>query len=135
MPQSRIIIIPLLKRHKASTDGTTGNVDYDLDVPEFTNLLPYAESLTLLSLTEGAPGTDFEWNIGFLSGFDRTHQGNFTAISPSNINTNGSARSSVYNTIANFNLDSRLQLRVKGATSGVKSATVSAVLLVQTVGM
>lgn len=135
MPQSRILVLPLLKRYKASTDGTTNPVDYDLEVPEFTNILPYAESLTLLTLTEGAPAPDFEWNVGFLSGFDRSHHGSFTAIVTSNITANGSARSSAYTTVANFNLDSRLQLRVKGASSGVKSATLSAVLLVQLIGV
>ena len=134
---SRLILLPLLKDYKASTNGSDTLFYVDLDVPAFKGLLALAESLTLLSLTVGAPGgNELEWNIGFLSGFDRGHQGNFTAIATSNITVDGSARSSAYTTVTNFNLDSRLQLMLKNktSTSGVRSATISAVLLVQTIG-
>ncbi len=136
---SRVQIIPLLKGYKASTDGTDTSIYLDLDVPAFTELLPYAESMTLLTLTEGAPASgNFEWNIGFLSGFDRGHQGSFLKLGPqntANITANGSLRHAAYSTILNFNLNSRLQLLVKNKdnVSGVYSATISAVLLVQLV--
>lgn len=135
---SRVQIIPLLKGYKASTDGTDTSIYLDLDVPAFTELLPYAESMTLLTLTEGAPASgNFEWNIGFLSGFDRGHQGSFLKIGDAaNISANTSLRHSPYTTILNFNLNSRLQLLVKNKNgqAGVYSATISAVLLVQLIG-
>lgn len=135
---SRIQILPLLKGYKASTDGTQTSIYLDLEVPAFTELLPHAESMTLITLTEGAPSSgNFEWNIGFLSGFDRGHQGSFIKLGDAaNITTNVSQRHSAYSTISNFLLNSRLQLLVKNkdGQTGVQTATLSAVLLVQLIG-
>ena len=140
MNRTKIILIPLLSKYQASTDGTDVAVYIDLDVPEFKGLLPYVDSLTLYTLTEAAPASnEFEWNIVFRSGFDRDHEtSDINKIGPSaNISVSGSARQSAFTDTTKFLLASRLQLLLKNKTStnGVRSATLSAVLAITTVGM
>lgn len=140
MNRTRIVLIPLLTRYAASTDGTDVAVYIDLDVPEFKSLLPFADSLTLYTLTEAPPSnSEFEWNIVFRSGYDRDHEtADINKIGPSaNISSSGSARHSAFTDTTKFMLASRLQilLKNKSAVTGVRSATLSAVLAVTTVGM
>lgn len=140
MNRTKTILIPCCARLTASTDGTTTPVYYDLDVPEFRLILPYADGLTLYSLTEGAPANnEFEWNLVFRSGHDRHHEtADINKIGPTaHISTSGSARHSAFTDTTKFLLESRLQISVNNKTgvSGVRSATISAVLAVQTVGM
>jgi hypothetical protein len=141
--QTKIILIPLFKDREVSTGGNDQPVYYDLDIARFKAILPYAVSLTLYTLTVGAPSAnEFEWNVVFNSGFDRDHE--ITAGSPSfkllgtNISANGPGKSATpYTTLANFMLESRLAIMAKNKDmlSGVRTARCSAVLAVETVGM
>lgn len=139
MIRTKLVLIPLFKSLQVSTDGTTTALYLDLDAPDFKYLLPYAESLTLHTLTFGAVNGEFEWNVVFRSGYDAQHETtDITKIGPSaNISTNGSARHSALTDTTKFLLESRLQVLLKNATgqSGVRTATISATLAVLTVGM
>lgn len=130
---SNVVLLPLFQRLALTTNGTQGSKSVlDLNVPQLRTLLSQASALFLVGLTEQAPSTDFEWNVAFYSGFDRDHQpatptdvaaAAFTSATPQG------QRSADYTTVANFLLDTRLQLwwRNPNAT-GAKSGIVSAVL-------
>lgn len=93
--RTKIVLITLFKNLQVATDGTDVAIYLDLDSTEFKSLLAYASSITLHSLTFGAPGSnEFEWNIVFRSGFDANHEtADINKIGPSaNISTNGAAR-------------------------------------------
>lgn len=143
MNRTRTVLLPLLKGFKAHTDGVSSGSPtptyFDLDIPEFRLLLPYAESLTLYSLTESGPAAnEFEWNIVFRSGYNRFHEtSDINKIAAANITTNGSVRHAVFNDTTKFQLESRLQLAVNNgaSVSGVRAATLSATLAIVTVGM
>ena len=137
--QPKIILIPLFKRVQLFTNGTTTPVWIDIVSERFRGILPFATSLTLYSLTEGANATiDCEWNLGFWSGFDRDHeQAAIIPIAASWFATNGSVKAAAYSTTANFNLESRIQAgaRNRASVTGLQTIFGSAVLAVETVGM
>lgn len=120
-----------------TTDGSTTFVVYDLDLPKFTTILPHAASLTLYTLTQGAPaGNEFEWNVQFRSGFDRDHElATVVALATPNISTNGPIRHGPVNVSNSFQLASQLQVVARNGVgfSGVRTAVVSAVLAVELV--
>lgn len=141
MNRTKTLLLPLFKDLRIPTNGdsTPSYVYYDLDVPDFTHVLPFATSLVLYGLTVGAPqSNEYEWNVVFRSGFNRNWEtADINAISTSNITGEGSSKSAVFTTTSKFYLESRLQIRVnnKTGTSGVRIASISGVLAVETVGM
>jgi hypothetical protein len=101
----------------------------DLDVPRLRPVLPHAESLTLLSNTEGLQ-TGFQWDVQLVPGFDRNHElAAFQLVGGGHITANGPLRHSAIGTNANFLLEVRAQLwcqngaGVTGATSALVSAS------------
>ena len=142
MKQTKLVLLPLCTALLVPTNGDSTALSYtfyDLDIPGFKGILPYAVGLTVYYLTEGAPQNDeYEWNLVFRSGFDRHHEtADIIALSSSNITSNGSGKTSAYTTVSKFLLESRLQIRAnnKTGTSGVRTAKISAVLAVETIGM
>jgi hypothetical protein len=135
--RSRVVIIPLLTRFVARTEGTANAQFLDLEVPELVNLLPHAEDVTLYTLTEQRT-PNHEWNIALRSGYTRTFENsNPVYLGPAlHIVTNGSVRHPPNSTLANFQLESRVQLMTKNATgvTTFESAVVSATLAVRTYG-
>ncbi len=132
---SPIHLVALFKSLQVSTNGASTGDDaaksyLDLQVPQIRNMLPQASGLFVVGLTENAVATDFEWNIQFISGFDRIHEAAPINIAASNLDSASGMRSAEYTTTSNFLLESRLRLwwRNKNGISGVKNAQLSAVL-------
>ena len=107
----------------------------ELDVPEFVDLLPHAEELTLVSLSEGH-ATNFRWGLFFFSGFDRNSEASIVQVG-ADISAAGSLRHSAYTTVGSFMLESRLLVGYgyNTGSAAVLSAVASGALLVRTVGM
>lgn len=141
MVRSRIILIPLLERYRASSvgnlfgAGTTKLIE--IDAPEFTSILPHAEELVLYTNGE-LMSANFNWGIFFTSGYERQYElalapfqigGTVTQVNP------GPTRHAAYTTIGNFQLASRLFLGV-GNSGGalLETGICNAVLAVKTVG-
>jgi hypothetical protein len=135
---TRIFLIPLVSKMRIASDGVgASTVEIPLDVAKFTNVLPFAASLTLHSLTEGAPASnELEWNVGFRSGFTRDNETGVLTLLASSISTNGSVRHPPVTDLSKFQLVSRLVITVqnKAGVNGLRSALVSAALAVETVG-
>ena len=118
---------------RLASDGTQTAIYVDLTAPRFARVLPYAEGLTLYSLTLNRTA-NFEWNIVFRSGFDTINDdGAINKLGPAaNIVANGSVRHTEFTDTAKFNLESRLQILLKnGAGTAIESATCGAALAVK----
>lgn len=119
--RSRMIVLPLVTRLRLNTNGNAFGAGttlfYEVDVPDFTDLLPIAEGLTLVSLTENPTLKPFA--VGAV----------MAAAGPK--------RHTAYNVLANFLLESRLVIGVGNGAGSVlnESAQLSATLLVKTLGM
>ncbi len=131
---SNVVLLPLFRRLVLTTTGTALQKSFlDLDVPRVRNVLPRCSAIFLVGLVENVPSTDFEMNVGFLSGFDRDHQPpspiDIAASPITSVNVQG-VRSADYNTTANFFPDTRLQLwwRNPSGITGVKSGQASGIL-------
>ncbi len=138
MSQPILIPFPLFKGMPVATVGTSLTTSVlDIDVPQFRNILPRVTGMFLYGLTENVAAADFEWNVGFISGMDRSHEAPPIDITVGNVNFDSTlpygARNPEYVTVANFLLESRLQAwwRNKNQISGVKSANITAVLYVR----
>lgn len=126
-----VVLLPLFKGLSVTTNGTALAKSYlDLNVPQVKSLLPQAAGLFVIGLTENSQASDFEWNVSFISGFDRAHEALAIDIGASNLDSASGMRTAEYTTTTNFLLESRLQLwwRNKSGVSGVKTAQLSAVL-------
>lgn len=138
MVRSSIQAIPLFKGLRVATTGVTGSAGVysyiDLAVPGFSEVLMYAESLTLVSCQRGGPASnEFEWNVEFIPGFDRENENAAIAIASADIAADGAARAAAYSTVTNFTSSARLRIRLKNkdTVSGVRTALISAILLVK----
>ena len=128
---SNIVLIPIFHRLALTTNGVAlTKSTLDLDTPQVRSLLPRCQGIFLVGLTEAVAAADFEWNVAFFSGFTRDVQPN-TPIDIASTNMTAAAtqgqRSAEYMTVANFLLESRLQLwwRNPANVTGVKSGIVS----------
>jgi hypothetical protein len=132
-PRDRIILLPLFPQTRLATDGSTTAIYVDLAAPRFERVLPYAEGLTLYTLTLNRT-TSFEWNIVFRSGFNLINDdGSINKLGPgANIVANGSVRHTEFTDAAKFNLESRLQILLKNTTgTAIESATCGAALAIK----
>lgn len=133
-PASNVVLIPLFFRLPVVTAGVAlTKRTLDLDVPKFRSMLPQCTSMFLVGLTEGASAADLEWNVAFWSGFTRDVQvGNPIDIAATNMTAAAvqGQRSADYTVVANFLLDSRLQLwwRNPANSTGVNAGVVSGAL-------
>lgn len=136
MPSSRIILIPLFKGLRMTTDGVSlSETVYSLDVPRFKGLLPQAEQLILHFLTVGRTA-NFEWTVFVIPGFDRDHEATPFNLNGANFISSAGPGRVEYGTTTSFLLDGRIEARCRNASgaSGVNSAMTSAVLGVKTWG-
>ena len=128
---SNIVILPLFHRLPLTTAGVAlSKRTLDLDVARFRDLLPRCSAIFLMGLTESASPADFEWNVAFWSAFTRDAQiGNpidIASVAMSAAAPQGQ-RSAEYTTVANFLLESRLQLwwrnptNITGVNAGIAS--------------
>ncbi len=133
----KVLLFELFKDMPVTTNGVAESATVlNLEVGPFRGILPKAASLALYGLVTEAAAADFEFNVAFVSGFDRNHE---MPGSPFNIASawfdatpTGGSRSSDYTTVANFLPEGRLQAtwRNKANVTGVKNARISAVLIV-----
>lgn len=139
--RSRIIVLPLFSQMRVVTTGNLYGIGttvfLDIDVPQFTKLLPHAEELTFISLTE-QPSAQLNWGLFFYSGYTRASE--LTTSAPfaigSTLTSIGSKRHSPYTTLTNFLLESRLVVGIgNGSGTNFESASISGTLLVKTAGM
>ena len=134
MQTSRLEYIPLFRGLAVTTNGAALSKSLlDLDVPRFRNLLADCESIFLVALTENAIATDFEWNVAFVSGFDRAHEQPSPidiAAAPFSSTAPNPVRSAPYTDLSKFLLDSRLQpwWRNQAGINGARSGVISCVL-------
>lgn len=133
MTKKPIIYVPLFRAMNVSTNGTAlSKSTIDLEVPSLSELVAQAEGIFVVALTENVASTDIEWNVAFVSGFDRNHENSAIDISATTFDSTMTygVRSAEYTTETNFLLSTRLQVwvRNKAGISGVKAATLSAVL-------
>lgn len=133
--QSRIVLITVCEKTLISSDGSTTVVVYNFDLPKFRNILPYANSLVLFTLVDGAPSADdLELNVQFRSGHDRDHElATPVSLATALITANGSVRHASVSAGPSFQLVSRVQVTAKNRSgvSGVRTATLSAVIAVE----
>lgn len=137
MSQPRRKVISLFQNFRLNTTGVTGAggvYSYiDLDVPALNGVLIYAEELAIEHLQVGGPASgELEWNIELVPGFDRNNEKAAVALVTADINADGTARNAGYTTVTDFMTNGRLRIRHKNknAVSGVRSALISAYLLV-----
>ena len=127
-----------MKDYRLVTNGAAQSpTTLDLDVPRLRPVLPHAESLTLLSNTEGLQ-TGFQWDVQLVPGFDRNHElAAFQLVGGGHITANGPLRHGAIGTNANFLPEVRAQLWCQNGAgvTGATSALVSAVLAVQLFGL
>ncbi len=133
----KVLLIELVKDLQVSTNGTpTGVTVLDLEVPRFRGVLPSAASLAVFGLVTEAAAADFEFNVAFVPGFDRNHEDPgapfYIASAWIDSAATGGARSADYPQDSKFMPEARLQLawRNKAGVNGVKTARVSAILMV-----
>jgi len=123
----------------AGVGGTTPPYLYvDLNVPGLSQAVLVALALELITLQHGAAGsgngTDLEWNIELIPGYDRDNELAAVPLLGTDIHANDTpARSGPYTTMTNFLPHSRMRLRFRNAAnvSGVQSAILGATLLVK----
>ena len=133
----KVLLIELFKDMPVATNGVAlGITILNLDVPRFRGVLPSAASLAVFGLVTEAAAADFEFNVGFVPGFDRNYEFPNTpfyiASSWMDSAATGGVRSADYNQTANFMPEARLQIasRNKAGVTGVKNARISAILMV-----
>ena len=83
-------------------------------------------------------GNELEWNVQLRSGFDRDHElSSPILLDAAVITADGSLRHAAVPASASFLLETRAEVTVKNKSmvTGVRSATVSGVLAVETVGV
>ena len=130
---SRFRLFPILNKYRIVTNGNAWGAGttilVDLDVPEFSELLPEAEEITLFTLGESMT-VNLRWGIFLCSGYSRSFEappvqigGTVGAVNPESL------RHAPYNTVASFQLESGLQLGFGNSTgtaleSGIVSATI-----------
>jgi hypothetical protein len=142
---SRVYVLPLFRKLRLTTTatgnefGVAGERAYvELDIAELRGLLPHAEELTFVSLTEGvATTTNFRWGLFCWSGFDRQSELSTHPFAiGSTLTAAGSLRHTPYSTLTNFMLESRLAVGYGYAANGaaVISGLASGALLVKTYG-
>lgn len=132
----RTHLVPLFRDLRISSDDDQNYVYVELDVAALTHLLAYAEVIDVHALTTASTNGAMAWNIELISGFNRNHEQAAVPLSPTDF---GAALGNVkvaYTTTASFLLNSRVRLRYKrgAGQSGTKTALVSCVLAVRTVG-
>lgn len=133
MDSKPITYLPLFRAMIVSTNGTAlSKTTIDLQIPRVSELFAQAAGVFVEALTENVASTDIEWNIAFISGFDRAHENSAIDISSSTFDSTMTygVRSAEYTTTSNFLLSTRLQMWIRNKTgiSGVKTATLSGVL-------
>lgn len=132
-PNSPIIYLPVFKTMSVTTFGTSlTKSTIDIDLPQFSGMLLRASGIFVMGLTENVAAADFEWNLAFIPGFDRQHEGTALdiATSPFDSTIPAGVRSAEYTTVAPFLPSSRIQAwwRNKSGVTGVKTAQISAIL-------
>jgi hypothetical protein len=136
---SRFRLFPILNQYRIVTnvyDFGPATVMVDLDVPGFSELLPEAEEITLFTLGESMT-VNLRWGIFLCSGYSRSFEappvqigGTVGAVNPESL------RHAPYNTVASFQLESRLQLGIGNATgTALESGIVSATIGLKLVGL
>ena len=137
MSQPRRKVISLFQNFRLNTTGVTGAggvYSYiDLDVPGLNGVLIYAEELAIEHLQVGGPAAgELEWNIELVPGYDRNNEKAAVALVAADINADGTNRNTGYTTLADFMTNGRLRIRHKNknTVTGVRSALISAYLLV-----
>lgn len=133
---SPFIFLTLFRPMAITTIGTSlTKSTVDLDVSQFAGLLPRAAGMYVVGLTENCAAADLEWNIAFIPGFDRQHEGSAIDIASSTFDsgTPSGVRSAEYTTTTNFLPKGRLQVwwRNKSGISGVKTGLISAILCIR----
>lgn len=137
----RTILIPVLNRFRVTTFGndfSASRAYIDLDVPEFTAILPYTEELQLHTVGESMTN-NLKWGLYVQPGFDRDRElggGPFLIGAVVDSGTSGPLRHTAYTDTSKFQLHGRLRLGF-GNAAGTANETglASAVLAVKTVGM
>lgn len=140
MGQPRRKVISLFQNFRLNTTGVTGAggvysyIDL-VDVPGLNGLLIYAEELAIEHLQVGGPGAnELEWNIELVPGYgyDRNNEKAAVPLVAADINADGTNRNTGYTAVADFMTNGRLRIRHKNknGVSGVRSALISAYLLV-----
>lgn len=132
-PTSPIILLPLFKSMSITTVGTSlTKSSVDLNVSQFTNILPRLAGIFVIGLTENVAAADLEWNVNFIPGFDRQHEGPAIDIASADFDSTLAAgvRSAEYTSVTAFLPSARLQVwwRNKSGVSGVKTAVISGIL-------
>lgn len=133
MDWNPIVYFPLFRALTVSSNGTAlSKSTLDLQVPGISEVISQAAGLFIIGLTENVASTDLEWNVAFISGFDRNHEASAIDINTVTFDSTmtAGARSAEYTTTSNFLPSTRLQVwwRNKAGISGVKTATLSGVL-------
>lgn len=72
--KSRVVVVPVVLRHRLFADSTTTYKLLDLDLPELQELLPHAESMQLQWLLDDVATNEVDWNVDFYAGWGRDHE-------------------------------------------------------------
>ncbi len=139
VPTSRVPVVPLPPRlhHRRVRQPRSVHHYLEITLPRgLAEAILRAESLELITLQKnGPPANELEWNVGMIPGFDRDNEvATPIALASGDINANDvPTRQTPITSQGSFLPHSRLRLRVrnKANTAGVRSALVSAILLVK----
>lgn len=137
MQRYRIVMIPLLDRVRVSTNGklyASDKVLVDIDAPEFTRILPYAEELVLYTAGEQV-SANLKWGIFYYSSVLETFDAAPTQIG-ADVTTAVSTRHTATVDTSRFLPNARPVLAIGNATgSAVEGGVLTAMVGVKTVGL
>lgn len=138
MQRYRTIMIPLLTRVRVSTNGkayATDKTYVDIDAPEFTSILPYAEELVLYTAGEQV-SANLKWGIFFYSSVLPTFDVATLNQVGADVASGTSTRHGAFTDLTRFMPNARLLLGL-GNTTGIapEGGILTAVLGVKTVGL
>lgn len=132
--RSRVLSIVLCDRERLFTDSGTFR-SRELEVPELTELLSSAESLSLEWLLDGVATNEVDWNIDAYTSWDRAHENTPVSFFAAVQTTAGPGLANPSNfTSASWTRHCRLQLKwaLHTGVTVPKEALLSAVLYVTT---
>ena len=133
MASTPIVYFPLFRAMVVTSNGTAlSKSTLDLQITGISEAFAQAQGVFVIGLTENVANTDIEWNLSFISGFDRLHEAAAIDINVVTFDSTmgAGARSADYTTATNFLPSTRLQVwwRNKTGISGMKTAHLSGIL-------
>ena len=141
MNPSRMHVFSLFVSLRVATDGSTGAANtytnLDVQLPRgAAEAILRAESIELITLQKNGPQNgELRWNMDLISGMDRDNENAaVTQLASADIQANdATVRQAAITALGSFLPHSRLRLRLRNdnGVTGVRTAVITAMLLVK----